>query len=178
MATGEYRLITPYETPSRPYGIVIDRDGFPWVALFNTNKVMRVDPETFEFTLFEKATPQSRSRRIEVTSDGSVWYVDEPRGRLGRIDPATGRVREYQMPGGEASRPYALTKDDRENLWVSQTGPEKKLVGFDPRTEEFFSVNEVSHNIRHKMFHAPTGAMWFGTDANKVGRLLTHVAAR
>jgi virginiamycin B lyase len=178
MATGEYRLITPYETPSRPYGIVIDRDGFPWVALFNTNKVMRVDPETFEFTLFEKATPQSRSRRIEVTSDGSVWYVDEPRGRLGRIDPATGRVREYLMPGGEASRPYALTKDDRENLWVSQTGPEKKLVGFDPRTEEFFSVNEVSHNIRHKMFHAPTGAMWFGTDANRIGRILTAAAGR
>jgi virginiamycin B lyase len=77
------------------------------------------------------------------------------------------------MPGGDGSRPYAITQDDRENLWISQTGPEKMLVGFDTRTEEFISVNEVTHNIRHMMFHEPTSTMWFGTDANHVGRLLT-----
>jgi hypothetical protein len=58
-------------------------------------------------------------------------------------------------------------------LWVSETGPEKQLVGFDPASEEFFSVNEVSHNIRHMMFEPEARAMWFGTDANRVGRILT-----
>jgi virginiamycin B lyase len=178
MSTGEYVLVTPYETPARPYGIVMDDDGYPWVSLFNTNSVVRIDPETLELTHFRKATEESRSRRIEVTSDGYVWYVDEPRGYFGRIDPSSGDVQEYPMPGGDGARPYALTKDDRENLWISQTGPEKMLVGFDPRAEEFFSVNEVTHNIRHMMFHEPTGAMWFGTDANHVGRLLTAHAAR
>jgi virginiamycin B lyase len=177
MATGEYVLITPHDTPGRPYGIVMDAQGHPWVALFNTRYVIRIDPGTLEFTRFAKATEDSRSRRIEVTSDGSVWYVDEPRGYLGRINPSSGDVREWLLPGGEDSRPYALTKDDRENLWVSQTGPDKKLVGFDPRTGRFFSVNEVSHNIRHMMFHRPTGAMWFGTDANTVGRILTRATA-
>jgi virginiamycin B lyase len=173
MATGEYDLITPYETPSRPYGIVIDDDGYPWVSLFNTSHVMRIDPVTMEFTLFDKAAEDSRSRRIATTSDGMVWYVDEPRGQLGRINPATGDVSEWVMPGGEGSRPYALTKDDRDRLWVSETGPEKQLVGFDPASEEFFSVNEVSHNIRHMMFEPEARAMWFGTDANRVGRILT-----
>jgi virginiamycin B lyase len=175
MATGEYRIIEPHDERSRPYGIVMDDEGHPWVSLFNTNQVIRIHPETMEITRFEKATPESRSRRIEVTSDGHVWYVDEPRGQLGRISIETREVTEFPMPGGDDSRPYALTKDDREVLWVSQTGPEKRLVAFDPRTESFVSVNEVSHNIRHMMFDHETRTMWFGTDANMVGRILTRV---
>ena len=46
-------------------------------------------------------------------------------------------------------------------LWFSETGPLKQLVGFDPKTEKFFSVNTVSGNIRHMHFHAPTKSMWF-----------------
>ena len=34
---------------------------------------------------------------------------------------------------------YALTKDDQGRLWFSETGPVKQLVGFDPKTEKFFS---------------------------------------
>jgi virginiamycin B lyase len=178
MTTGKYVLVTPHDTPSRPYGIVIDGKGHPWVALLNTNSVVRIHPETLKLTHFREATPESRSRRIEVTSDGSVWYGDEARGYLGRINPATGKVKEYAMPGGAASRPYALTKDGDERLWLSQTGPDKKLVGFDPKSEKFVSVNDVSHNIRHMMYDAKTGAMWFGTDANQVGRILTGSAAK
>lgn len=174
MATGEVQLKQAFETRSRPYGIVQDGDGNLWVSLFNTNRVVRVDPATFEFTYFPEASEDSRSRRIEWTSDNKIWYVDEPRGQLGRIDPATGDVKVWEMPGGEGSRPYALTKDDREILWVSETGPVKQLVAFDPRSERFISVNPVSHNIRHMMFDSRTGAMWFGTDANMVGRVMTR----
>jgi hypothetical protein len=46
----------------------------------------------------------------------------------------------------------------------------------EPATEEFFSINEVSGTIRHMMFHKETGTMWFGTDANKVGRALVDRA--
>lgn len=176
METGEYVLVQPYETPARPYGIVLDAQGDPWVSLFNTDSVARIDAETLEVTLFRKATAESRSRRLEVTSDGSVWYVDEPRGYLGRIDPATGAVREYGMPGGDDARPYAITKDAEERLWISETGSKKQLVAFDPRAEQFVSVNAVSQTIRHLGFDPATGAMWFGTDANRVGRVLTDAA--
>jgi virginiamycin B lyase len=105
-----------------------------------------------------------------------MWYVDEPRGFLGRINPKTAETKEWQAPGGPGSLPYALTKDDQGRLWFSETGPLKQLVGFDPKTEKFFSVNTVSGNIRHMQFHAPTKAMWFGTDANKIGRIITTTA--
>ncbi len=176
MATGKHVLVTPHESPARPYGIVIDGKGHPWVSLFNTNSVVRIDPKTLELTHFREATPDSRSRRIEVTSDDSVWYVDEPRGYLGRINPQSGKVKEYAMPGGANSEPYALTKDGSGRLWISQTGPDKKLVAFDPKSEKFVSVNDVSQTIRHMMYDAKTGAMWFGTDANQIGRILTERA--
>lgn len=178
MKTGDFRLVEAYDTPARPYGIVMDAQGHPWVSLLGANYVVRVDPETFALTRFKKKTPESRSRRIEVTADGAVWYGDEPRGFLGRIDPGSGEVREYPLPGGAGSRPYALTKDDKGRLWISQSGPDKKLVAFDPRAEKFVSVNEVSDTIRHMMFDTRSGAMWFGTDAGQVGRILTSRVGR
>jgi virginiamycin B lyase len=57
---------------------------------------------------------------------------------------------------------------------VSETGAEKKLVGFDPKTEKFFANMPVSHNIRHMMFDPKTGTMWFGTDSNTIGRVNTR----
>ncbi len=176
MKTEKVDLITPNEQPSNPYGIVIDKDGYPWAALFRTNTLVRIDPNTLAVTPFKQANEASRSRRIETTPDGMMWYVDEPRGFLGRINPKTGETKEWQAPGGPGSLPYALTKDDQGRLWFSETGPLKQLVGFDPKTEKFFSVNTVSGNIRHMQFHAPTKAMWFGTDANKIGRIITTTA--
>lgn len=174
MQTGEVTLVTPWETPSNPYGIVLDDEGHPWVMLLRTNMVARIDPETLELTHYEQATEESRGRRIAWTEDGMVWYVDETRGFLGRIDPGTREVKEWQTPGGPDSDPYALAKDDQGRLWFSETGREKRLVGFDPRTEEFFSINPVSGSIRNMYFHAETGTMWFGTDANHVGRIVTR----
>jgi virginiamycin B lyase len=150
----------------------VAQDGKVWFVAQAGNDIAWLDPATGDRHQFEIEDGTNRYNLI-VNEDGYVWYVDEPRGQLGRISPATGDVAEWAMPGGEGSRPYALTKDDRDRLWVSETGPEKQLVGFDPASEEFFSVNEVSHNIRHMMFEPEARAMWFGTDANRVGRILT-----
>ena len=173
LKTQKVDLITPNNgQPSNPYGIVIDKDGYPWVALLRTNTVVRVDPKTLALTPFKQAHEASRSRRIEATSDGMIWYGDEARGYLGRINPATGETKEWAAPGGAMARPYALTKDDQGRLWFSETGPTKQLVAFDPKTEKF-SVHPVSGAIRHMFFHAPTKTMWFGTDANNIGRIVT-----
>jgi virginiamycin B lyase len=174
MSTEKVDLVTPNDTPSNPYGIVMDSKGNPWVALLRTNTVAKIDPNTLAVTRFKEAHETSRSRRIEVTSDGMVWYGDEARGYLGRINPANGEVKEWLTPGGEGSRPYALTKDDQGRLWLSETGPNKRLVGFDPKTEKFFANIEVSGTIRHMFFHAPTKTLWFGTDADKIGRIVTQ----
>ena len=173
MATEKVDLVTPYDQPSNPYGIVMDRQGNPWVALLRTNMVARIDPNTLTVTRFNQSNEKSRSRRLEVTPDGMVWTGDEARGFLIRINPSTKETREWQMPGGPGARPYAITKDDQGRLWISETGTEKRLVGFDPKAEQFFANIPVSGSIRHMFFDPTTKMLWFGTDANKIGRINT-----
>jgi virginiamycin B lyase len=173
MAAGKIDLVTPSEQPSNPYGVVIDDRGTVWVALLRTGMIAKIDPGTLKVSRVKEANEASRARRLEVTADGMIWYGDEARGFLGRIDPATGETKEWQVPGGAGARPYAITKDDQGRLWVSETGPEKRLVGFDPKTERFFASIPVSGTIRHMFFDPATKMMWFGTDANKIGRIVT-----
>ena len=73
------------------------------------------------------------------------------------------------------SLPYAMTSDDKDRLWLVETGVQpNRLVGFDPKTESWFSITPVSKSggltIRHMVFHKPTRTIWFGTDANTIGR--------
>lgn len=173
MATKQVELVTPHEQPSNPYGIVLGPKGAVWVALSRTNMVAKIDPATLAVTRFAQSSEQSRSRRIAVTADGMVWTGDGARGYLIRIDPETNETKEWQVPGGAEARPYALTKDDQDRLWLSETGPEKRLVGFDPKTEQFFANIPVSGTIRHMFFDAGTKMLWFGTDANRIGRIQT-----
>ena len=173
--TGETRLVqaptVQRGTSSRPYGIKMDADDRPWIALFNTNAIATVDPETFEvetFELPENALP----RRLDITSDGMVWYGDYRRGYLGRLDPATGEVTEWMLPSGENARPYAMAVDDNDRIWVVETGVQpNRFVGFDPRTESFTSVPVESGggSVRHMYFDAETNSIWFGADTNTVG---------
>ncbi len=177
--TGEVRLVESMSvegarrgSSSRPYGIVVDSRDRPWIALFNTNHIGTVDPETFEletYTLPDNALP----RRIGITSDDIIWYGDWTRGTLGRLDPETGTVTEFPLPSGEGSRPYGMAVDDSDRIWVVETGVQpNKFVGFDPMTEEFFSevaVESGGGTIRHMYFDPETNSVWFGADTNTVG---------
>jgi virginiamycin B lyase len=103
-----------------------------------------------------------------------IWYVDYARGYLGRLDPKTGEVKEWANPGGASSRPYAMAVDDMDRLWFFETNPgPNRLVGFDPKREIFFSVNEIESGggtVRHMVFDEANREIWFGTDANTIGR--------
>ena len=160
-------------TSSRPYGIKMDSNNRPWITLFNANLIATVDPSTMEMTTFE--LPEgARPRRLVVTSDDIVWYTDFSRGYTGRLDPTTGEVREWINPSGERSRPYAMAVDRDDRVWFVETGVQpNKFVGFDPDTEEFFSVTEIGSgggSIRHMYYDQARNVIWFGADANTIGR--------
>jgi virginiamycin B lyase len=176
MATEKVDLVTPFDTPSNPYGIVVDSKGTIWVALLRVGMVAKIDPQTLAVTRFKEGADTSRSRRLDVLADGTIWFGDEARGMLGRLNPATGEVKEWPVPGGPDARPYALTRDDQDRIWFSETGKAKRLVGFDPKSEKFFANIEVSGTIRHMHFDRKTRSMWFGTDANNVGRIALQKA--
>ncbi len=174
-ATGKVTLLTMSTPGTRPYGIVIDRSGRPWFNLFGTNKVGTVDPTSLRVREYVLPDARSRGRRIALTTDGGVWYVDYTRGFLGRLDPVSGNVREWPMPGGGIALPYAMTVDDEDRLWFVETGTQpNRLVGFDPRTSQFFSRTDLGpatpNTVRHMVFDKTTRTIWFGSDRGTIGR--------
>ncbi|NNG05147.1 MAG: lyase [Inquilinus sp.] len=159
---------------ARPYGIVVSPDGVAWIALFGTNKLASVDPETLTLTEHPLPVSGARPRRLGLTSDGQVYFVDYARGRLGRLDPGSGAVREWPMPSGRRARPYGMAIDGQDRIWFVESGPSpNNFVGFDPATEAFFSVTPIPSgggSVRHMDYDSGTGTVWFGTDRNTIGR--------
>lgn len=184
-ATGGVRLWRLPQTRSLPYGIVVDHAGRPWFDLFGTNKIGTIDPKTL--TLREYALPNERARprRIALTSDGGVWYGDYSRGYLGRLDPTTGAVREWPLPSGAQSLPYAMASDDRDRLWLVETGVQpNRLVAFDPATSRWVASIPILSNgasantVRHMTFSRATRELWFGTDAGTIGSVKVPLELR
>lgn len=103
-----------------------------------------------------------------------IWYGDVRRGTLGRLDPRTGDAVEFPLPSGAEAGAYAMTLDHRGRVWIAETGVQpNRLVGFDPASEQFFGITPVPSGagaVRHMVFHEPTRSIWFGTDANTIGR--------
>ena len=141
------------------------------MALLRVGMVAKIDPQTLAVTRFKEGADTSRSRRLDVLSDGTIWFGDEARGMLGRINPATGEVEGMAGARRRRGRPLRAHQGRSGSHLVLRDRNTKRLVGFDPKTEKFFANIEVSGTIRHMHFDKKTRMMWFGTDANKVGRI-------
>lgn len=171
--------IIPVATPrARPYGVKIAPDGAPWAVLFGVNKLARVDPSALTIEEIELPRAEARPRRLEITADGKVWYGDYAAGVLGVYDPTTKMFEEFLLPSGKGARPYATAADAAGRIWVFETGVQPNmLVGFDPKTKKFLGATPVPSGggtVRHAHYHEPSGAVWFGTDTNYIGRAVVE----
>ncbi|MBI2994071.1 MAG: lyase [Gammaproteobacteria bacterium] len=169
----EIRLL-PVPTPgARPYGVIVDAGNRPWFALFGTGKLATVDPSSMQLSEIALPRADARPRRLAATSDGTIWYVDYAWGILGRYAPGTRAFKEWPLPGGAKSQPYAMASDDRDRIWLVETGSSpSRLVAFDPGIEKFTSAVPIPGGdaARHMVYHAPTRTLWFGVDADRIVR--------
>lgn len=157
---------------ARPYGLLVDKDDKPWVTLFGTNKLATIeDNKVVEITL---PRAENRPRRLAITPDGMVWYVDYAEGHLGRYNPTTGAIDEWRTPAQEKSRPYAVAADKQGHVWFFETGVHpNRLVSFDPASNKFSVPVELESGggtVRHMVYDEKENALWFGTDTNTIGR--------
>lgn len=167
--------MTLWEVPTknaRPYGLVVFQ-GKPWVTLFGTNKLLTLTDDN-EVEEIQLPRNNNRPRRLGVDAQGHFWYVDYAGGYLGRWNPATDEIKEWPMPAGVRSMPYAMAVDHRGYIWAAETGVQpNRIVGFDSVSETFtkpFAVESGGGTIRHMVFDPESRALWFGTDANTIGR--------
>jgi virginiamycin B lyase len=106
-----------------------------------------VHPDTLTVTEVKLPTPKTTVRRLDIAPDGMIWFVNSGAGRLGRLDPTTGDVKEWDSPSGPTSHPYAISVLDG-GVWYNESGVRPDmLVRFDIATETFQSWPIKSGNI-------------------------------
>ena len=134
--SGEVKLVTSPTPKSRPYGMAVNSKNVVHFVEFGANKIATIDKNMAikEYTLPD---PGARPRRIAISPDDMIWYTDFPRGFLGRLDPATGKVTEWQSPSGPKSEPYGIVFT-RGALWYNESfAKPNTIVRFDPKAETF-----------------------------------------
>jgi virginiamycin B lyase len=83
--------------------------------------------------LQEFAVPDgSHPHDVAPAGDGTVWYTAQATGRLGRLDPDTGRTTE--IPLGEGSAPHGVIVGPDGAPWITDGGL-NAIVRVDPATE-------------------------------------------
>ncbi|MGZ5065793.1 MAG: virginiamycin B lyase family protein, partial [Usitatibacter sp.] len=94
--------------------------------------VVTPGPVNVSIKTWHVPTPGSRPHDPMAAADGSLWYTGQMANVLGRLDPATGRFREYPLKTPH-SGPHGLVEDKDGNIWY--TGNTGALIGkLDPRT--------------------------------------------
>ena len=110
-----------------PAGLVTEfRARLPWgpPALPAPLGAVREDPSLTDLTL---------------RPDGRIWFVNSGEGKLGRYDPKTGDIKQWDSPSGPGSYPYALAVANGA-VWYNESAVRPDtLVRFDPKTETFQS---------------------------------------
>jgi virginiamycin B lyase len=137
--TGESKLVTMPMEKSRPYGLMINSKGVPYVVEFGAPKIASIDPQTMAIKEYKLPNDGARPRRLAFAGDDIIWYSDFARGMLGRLDLKTGDVKEWESPSGKKSEPYGIVFT-KGAVWYSEAAAKPNtIVRFDPATEKFQS---------------------------------------
>jgi virginiamycin B lyase len=113
----------------------------------------------------------SHPHDVAPAPDGSVWYVGQASGELGRLDPETGRVHRIKL--GDQSRPHGVIVGPDGAPWITDGGL-NAIVRVDPRTEtvKVFPLppGREGANLNTATFDR-SGRLWFTGQSGVYGRL-------
>ena len=105
-------------------------------------------------------------------ADGTIWWTGMYGNLLGRLNPATGEMKEFPLPKG--ARPHGIVADRDGNIWYTGNGNGTvgKLV---PDTSEITEYHMPLAAARdpHTPIFDQKGTLWFTLQSsNMVGRLI------
>jgi len=122
------------------------------------------------FKAWQAPTPGSRPHDPLAARDGTLWYTGQMANILGRVNPATGEIKEFPLKTPH-SGPHGLTDDQDGNIWY--TGNTGSLIGkLDPRTGDVTEYRTPETGDPHTLLFDKAGILWFTMqNANHIGRL-------
>jgi virginiamycin B lyase len=108
---------------------------------------------------------------VAVGADGTVWYTAQRDGKLGRLDPATGKTE--LVPLGHGSAPHGVIVGPDGAPWITDGGL-NAIVRVDPKTHSVktwpLPAGRSYANLNTATFDK-RGRLWFTGQAGVYGRL-------
>jgi virginiamycin B lyase len=163
--------------PNRmPFSAAPDKDGKLWIPDMGTaNTLGWLDPKTGAIQEF--TAPNSFAAGIHSAvpaPDGSVWISEQAANKVGRWDPKTKLITEYQdtyKPGMEGledgGSKHTVRVDSSGRVWG--TAVFNNLTVYDPKNNEFSHLSDTFSPYGVEIDKA--GNVWFAEfyDAGKIG---------
>jgi virginiamycin B lyase len=127
-------------------------------------------PAKVSLKAWKAETPGARPHDPLAAKDGSLWYTGQMANVLGRVDPKTGKVKEYPLKTAH-SGPHGLVEDKQGNIWY--TGNTGSLIGkLNPKSGEVTEYKTPEIGDPHTILLDKAGTLWFTMqNANRIGRL-------
>jgi virginiamycin B lyase len=148
----------------RMVGRVLPRD---WGTLRRPSSAAAAAPRAREY----RVPPGTHPHDVAPAADGTVWYTAQATGKLGRLDPRTGKTTE--IPLGDHSAPHGVIVGPDGAPWITDGGL-NAIVRVDPETSAvrsfplpasigYANLNTASFDRR--------GTLWFTGQSGVYGRL-------
>jgi virginiamycin B lyase len=150
------------------YGNVPGLNGDQWFTSFRDDgPIGRVTKDGVLSKFFPPT--QGNPQRLQVDSEGIVWFSERRGNKIGRLDPKTETFKEFPLPGPEAS-PYAIGVDRNHMIWYS-AHEQDTLNRLDPRTGKVTEYPYPHSEISMREFFLDSqGRMWYASSVNnKIG---------
>jgi virginiamycin B lyase len=139
----------------------------------NDRRAPKLIPGKAKISFKEWQVPSlgQRSRDPVQAADGSIWWAGQWGNVIGRIDPATGAMKEHPLP--PKAMPHTVLTDRAGNIWY--TGNKNATVGkLDPATGKIteYKMPDPAAKDPHSAIFDAKGVLWFTMQlSNMVGRL-------
>jgi virginiamycin B lyase len=113
----------------------------------------------------------TRPHDVAPAPDGRVWYTAQRTGKLGILDPKTGKIEE--VPLGEGAAPHGVIQGPDGAAWITDGGL-NAIVRYDPKTRAVkvwrLPADFPDSNLNTAAFDG-RGRIWFTGQAGVYGRL-------
>ena len=110
-----------------------------WKFAFKTHPRPKGRATQVIYTEYDLPKRTRQPHDVIVDSEGMAWYASFGEQILGKLDPKTGKITEYEIPRLKANLPtgiLALRFDQDQNLWMGMQF-QGGIAKFDRKTEKF-----------------------------------------
>jgi streptogramin lyase len=178
----------PYFQAARPNDLRFARY-LSWINLsegrahwnFDLKKLPRPSGKSTHVVITEYDLPRKETMPgfAVMGPDGMIWFSDFRTSTVGRLNPKTGKVKEFPLPlvkPGFEPGSLCLRLDHKGNVWIARSF-QGAVARFDPKTETVSTWSEPKeyrniHSRASYLAPTPQGNVWFSDTFNRTLNLL------